>query len=88
MLNAISKTVIEQMADENYTFYEELENPDAYLVRSFKMHDMDIPESVLAIARAGAGTNNIPVEKCSEKGIVVFSYWIKIKDGRIKEVLL
>lgn len=73
MLNAISKTVIEQMADENYTFYEELENPDAYLVRSFKMHDMDIPESVLAIARAGAGTNNIPVEKCSEKGIVVFN---------------
>ena len=47
MLNAISKTVIEQMADENYTFYEELENPDAYLVRSFKMHDMDIPELFL-----------------------------------------
>jgi D-3-phosphoglycerate dehydrogenase len=48
-------------------------NPDAIILRSFNMHDMAIPESVLAIARAGAGTNNIPIPKCTEKGIVVFN---------------
>lgn len=73
MLNAISKKVVEQMADEKYSFHDEVENPDAYLVRSFKMHDMEFPKSVLAVARAGAGTNNIPIDKCSEKGIVVFN---------------
>ena len=73
MLNAISKAVVEQMTDETYSFYDEIENPDAYLVRSYKMHDMTFPKSVLAIARAGAGTNNIPIDTCSEKGIVVFN---------------
>ncbi len=57
----------------NYTISDSTENPEAVLVRSAAMHDMDLPESLLAIARAGAGTNNIPVDKCAEQGIVVFN---------------
>lgn len=56
--------------------YEEVENigdADAVLVRSAKMHDMDLPDTLQAIARAGAGVNNIPLDKCAEKGIVVFN---------------
>ena len=51
----------------------EIENPDGILVRSAAMHDMELGEDLLAIARAGAGVNNIPVDKCLEKGIVVFN---------------
>lgn len=69
-LNNISKKGL-KLLGENYTVLDQPENPDAILVRSFKMHDMDIPESVKFIGRAGAGVNNIPLEKCSEKGIVV-----------------
>lgn len=58
---------------ENYTIADNMENPDAVLVRSASMHDMEMPESLLAIARAGAGTNNIPCDKCAEEGIVVFN---------------
>ncbi len=57
----------------NYTISDACDVPDAVLVRSASMHDMAMPESLLAIARAGAGTNNIPVEKCAEEGIVVFN---------------
>ncbi len=57
----------------NYTISDACDAPDAVLVRSASMHDMAMPESLLAIARAGAGTNNIPVEKCAEEGIVVFN---------------
>lgn len=57
----------------NYTICDACDTPDAVLVRSASMHDMDMPESLLAIARAGAGTNNIPVDKCAEEGIVVFN---------------
>ena len=48
------------------------ENPDAYIIRSQNLHDTVFPENLKAIARAGAGTNNIPVDKATEKGIVVF----------------
>ena len=48
-----------------YTVSDNAENPTAIMVRSAKMHDMEMPESLLAIARAGAGVNNIPVEKCA-----------------------
>lgn len=58
---------------ENYTVGAELNQADAVLVRSAAMHDMDLPENLLAIARAGAGVNNIPLDKCSEQGIVVFN---------------
>ena len=57
----------------NYTISDACDTPDAVLVRSASMHDMTMPESLLAIARAGAGTNNIPVDKCAEEGIVVFN---------------
>ncbi len=58
---------------ESYTFSPEMAEPDAILVRSASMHDMPLGESLLAIARAGAGTNNIPVEDCAKKGVVVFN---------------
>ena len=57
----------------NYTVGDAVENPVGVLVRSASMHDMEMPESLLAIARAGAGTNNIPCDKCAEEGIVVFN---------------
>ena len=59
--------------DENYEFSGEMTSPDGILVRSASMHDMAFGEELLAIARAGAGVNNIPLDKCSEQGIVVFN---------------
>ena len=60
--------------DKNlYTISDAPENPDAIMVRSAKMHDMEFGSNLLAIARAGAGVNNIPVEKCAEEGICVFN---------------
>ena len=58
---------------EDYQKTDELNNADAVLVRSAAMHDLALPESLLAIARAGAGVNNIPLQKCAEEGIVVFN---------------
>lgn len=71
-LNKISSVGLNRLGD-NYTCADEIENPDAILVRSASMHEMEMPESLLAIARAGAGVNNIPLDKCSEQGIVVFN---------------
>lgn len=71
-LNKISSVGLSRLGD-NYTSADEIENPDAILVRSASMHEMEMPESLLAIARAGAGVNNIPLDKCSEQGIVVFN---------------
>lgn len=71
-LNKISPVGTSRLG-ENYTFGDNVENPDAVLVRSASMHEMEMPQSLLAIARAGAGTNNIPVADCANKGIVVFN---------------
>ncbi|MBR1707399.1 MAG: 3-phosphoglycerate dehydrogenase [Clostridia bacterium] len=71
-LNAISSAIYSQLTD-HYRVDTNVENPDAILVRSASMHDMEIPASVQCIARAGAGTNNIPIDACSEKGICVFN---------------
>lgn len=71
-LNKISPLGTDRF-DENYHCGESVENPDAILVRSASMHEMELPKSLLAIARAGAGVNNIPLDKCSEQGIVVFN---------------
>jgi len=71
-LNKIAKIGL-NVFDDKYTFGDEVENPDGIILRSFSMHDMELPESLAAVARAGAGTNNIPIDKCSEKGIVVFN---------------
>ena len=71
-LNKISAAGLSRLGD-NYTVADDVQSPDAILVRSAAMHDMEMPESLLAIARAGAGVNNIPLDKCAEKGIVVFN---------------
>jgi len=72
-LNKIDAAGLALLPLDDYEIGTEIKSPDAILVRSFKMHDMKLPESLLAIGRAGAGTNNIPVDKCLEKGIVVFN---------------
>ena len=59
--------------NENYQQTESLEGADAVLVRSAAMHGMELPKSLLAVARAGAGVNNIPLADCAEQGIVVFN---------------
>lgn len=71
-LNKISPLGTSRLG-ENYQVGEDIENPDAILVRSAAMHDMEFNKNLLAIARAGAGTNNIPVERCVQEGIVVFN---------------
>ena len=71
-LNPISQVGLKNLTD-NYKLTDNVDNADGILVRSAAMHDMDLPEKLLAVARAGAGTNNIPLDKCAEKGIVVFN---------------
>ena len=71
-LNPIADKGLNLFSD-NYKKTESLEDADAVLVRSAKMHDMELPSSVKAIARAGAGVNNIPIKECAEQGIVVFN---------------
>ena len=71
-LNKISETGLCRFSND-YNCATEVTNPDAILVRSASMHDMEIDTNTLAIARAGAGVNNIPIDKCSEAGIVVFN---------------
>ncbi len=71
--NKISKTGLAVLDKGGYTYGDEVENPIGAVVRSASLHDTQFPESLLAIARAGAGTNNIPIDRCSEDGIVVFN---------------
>lgn len=72
ILNKISPVGLARLTDK-YAVTEEIAGATGILVRSQDMHDMELPESLLAIARAGAGVNNIPLEKCAENGIVVFN---------------
>ncbi len=71
-LNAISHVGLD-LFTEDYRKTEEMKDADAILVRSAAMHEMELPENLKVIARAGAGVNNIPLDKCAEKGIVVFN---------------
>ena len=71
-LNKIAAVGTERLGAD-YNCADSVENPDAVLVRSAAMHDMEFGDNLLAIARAGAGTNNIPKDKCTEQGIVVFN---------------
>ena len=71
-LNPIAGVGLDLFSDE-YTKVDELRDADAVLVRSAAMHDLELPDSLLAVARAGAGVNNIPLDKCADKGIVVFN---------------
>lgn len=72
-LNQIDTEGLSRFPLSKYEIASELPNPDAIILRSFKMHDMELPSSLKAVARAGAGVNNIPIDKCTEKGIVVFN---------------
>lgn len=72
-LNKIARCGLDRLARGNYEITTEIDAPNAILVRSADMHSMEIPQSVLAIARAGAGVNNIPVSACTQRGIVVFN---------------
>lgn len=72
-LNKISAVGTDVFDKSKYAVSDSFENPDAIMVRSAKMHDMQFGDNLLAIARAGAGVNNIPVERCAEEGICVFN---------------
>lgn len=72
-LNKISNVGLSKFDKEKYVYGDDIENPDAIMVRSASMHEMEMPKSLLAIARAGAGVNNIPVADCAKQGIVVFN---------------
>lgn len=72
-LNKISPEGLAIFPLDKYEIGTEITHPEVIILRSFKMHDMDLPESLLAVGRAGAGVNNIPVQQCLEKGIVVFN---------------
>jgi len=72
-LNKISPLGLDLFPRDKYEISSDISNPDAILVRSADMNSMDVPSSVLAIARAGAGYNNIPVARCSDNGVVVFN---------------
>ncbi len=72
-LNKISKIGLDKLDSAKYTCADSFDAPDAVLVRSASMHDMELSDKTVAIARAGAGVNNIPIPACSEKGVVVFN---------------
>lgn len=73
ILNKIAQIGLSKLDPAKYTISDSEENPDGILVRSAKMHDMEFGDKLLCIARAGAGTNNIPIDRCTENGIVVFN---------------
>ena len=71
--NKISDKILSNLDANKYVYSDDMENYDAILVRSAKLHDVEFPSTLKCIARAGAGVNNIPVDKCAEQGIVVFN---------------
>lgn len=72
-LNNISAVGLDRLPHASFEIASEIQHPDAILLRSFKMHDMEIPETLKAVGRAGAGVNNIPVDKMTARGIPVFN---------------
>ena len=73
LYNKISKVGLDDLDPAKYTCAEDFEDYDAVLVRSAKLHDVEFPKNLKCIARAGAGVNNIPIDRCAEQGIVVFN---------------
>ncbi len=73
LLNKIAKVGTDALDRTKYEVSDNIEAPDAIMVRSASLHEMEFPASLSAIARCGAGVNNIPIEKCAEQGIVVFN---------------
>ena len=72
-LNNIAPTGLAKLPEKQFTLDNNAENPDGIILRSFDMHSMQLNDNLLAVARAGAGTNNVPVEQCSRRGIPVFN---------------
>ena len=72
-LNKISPVGLEVLPRADYEISSEIASPDGIILRSFNMHEMELPETLKAVARAGAGVNNIPIDRCTENGIVVFN---------------
>ncbi|MDD6284738.1 MAG: 3-phosphoglycerate dehydrogenase, partial [Firmicutes bacterium] len=72
-LNKIADCGLDILKNRNYDIADDIAGADGVLVRSAAMHELDLPQSLKAIARAGAGVNNIPIDKCSEQGVVVFN---------------
>ncbi len=72
-LNKIAQCGLKDFKNDKYTVSDDCKNPDCIMLRSFNMKEMELPESLMAVARAGAGVNNIPLDKCAEKGIPVFN---------------
>ena len=76
MMKILKLNAISPVADEafrGYDYSDKAENPEGIILRSFQMHDYPLGDALLAVARAGAGVNNIPIDKCTEKGVVVFN---------------
>lgn len=71
--NAISDKGLSRFSNDKYQVGSDLDNADAYIIRSHKLHGEQVPKSVVAVARAGAGTNNVPVEEYGKQGVVVFN---------------
>ena len=72
-LNNISPLGLANLPEKNFTINDAAENPDGIILRSFDMHHMELNPGLLAVARAGAGTNNIPIDRCTEQGVPVFN---------------
>ena len=86
-LNKIDTEGLNLFPLSNYEIASEIPNPDAIVLRSFDMHTMELTKSLKAVARAGAGVNNIPIDKCTEKGIVVFNTPGANANG-VKEIII
>ena len=71
--NTLSAKGIVRLTEQGYAVGEDIQDPDAILLRSYNLHSTALPNSVLAVARCGAGVNNIPIERCSDRGVVVFN---------------
>ncbi len=87
LMNKIAKVGTDNFDPTKYTVGEEINNPSAILVRSADLHEFVFPDSVKAVARAGAGVNNIPLDKCADNGIVVFNTPGANANG-VKEIVL
>ena len=72
-LNKISETGLSHFDPARFTCASDTLNPDAIIVRSASLHEMELPENLLAVARAGAGVNNIPIDRCTAAGVCVFN---------------
>ena len=72
-LNKIAACGLDQLDKANFNITDDAKDPDGIILRSFSMHEMELGKNLKAVARAGAGVNNIPIDKCSENGIVVFN---------------